>query len=138
MEIKKGQKIILFDGDCNLCNTFINFTIDRDSNNTFLFTPLQSSTGIQILKNIDKYSPELDSIVLYDPVTREIEKKSRAAINIISTFGGFWVLMRLFLILPSFINNAVYDFVAENRYRWFGKTDSCRIPTPDLMRKFLN
>ncbi|MEM6719334.1 MAG: DCC1-like thiol-disulfide oxidoreductase family protein [Bacteroidota bacterium] len=138
MEINKGQKIILFDGDCNLCNNFINFIIDRDDNNVFLFTPLQSSTGVQILKNVDAYSAELDSIVLYDPATQKIKKKSSAAISIISTFGGFWSLMRAFLILPNFINNAVYDLIAKNRYRWFGKSNSCRIPTPELMQKFLD
>ena len=138
MDIKEGQKIVLFDGECNLCNGFINFIIDRDTKNIFLFTPLQSSTGTEILKHTDVNNMALNSIILYDVSTEKISKKSTAVLKIVATFGGFWKLTRIFSLLPTFINNAVYDFVAKNRYRWFGKTNSCRIPTPDLMEKFLN
>ena len=137
MEIKKGQKVILFDGECNLCNGFINFIIDRDTKNIFLFSPLQSDTGMEIMENLKEDSSKLDSIVLFDRNTNQIQKKSSAAISIVSTFGGFWKLARIFFIFPSFIRNIIYDFVAKNRYRWFGKT-SCRIPTPELIEKFLN
>ena len=136
MEIEKGQKIILFDGECNLCNGFINFVIDRDLENIYVFAALQSSIGIELLKSLNTYSSEIDSIILIDKESKRIERKSRAAISIICGFGGYWRLIKLFKIFPVFINDIAYDYVAKNRYRWFGKS-ACRIPTPDLLEKFL-
>ncbi len=136
MEIEKGQKIILFDGECNLCNGFINFVIDRDLENIYVFAALQSSIGIELLKSLNTYSSEIDSIILIDKESKRIERKSLAAISIIGGFGGYWRLIKLFKIFPVFINDIAYDYVAKNRYRWFGKS-ACRIPTPDLLEKFL-
>ena len=136
IDIPKNKKVILFDGVCNLCNQSVLKIIKYDKRNTFLFTALQSEKGKEILKLLRINSSKVDSIVLYDPgVSYDI--KSTAALKIMQDFKGLWRISFLFLFIPEYIRNYLYDVIAKNRYNWFGKKEDCMIPTPELKAKFL-
>ena len=129
------HSIILFDGVCNLCNGAVNFVIKRDPGNVFKFTPLQEKQGVLLLKKHAIDAQELDSIVLVE--NKKVYTKSSAALRIARKLSGLWPLFFVLLIIPSFIRDGVYDFIAKNRYKWFGKKEQCIIPTPGLKEKFL-
>ncbi len=128
------MKIILFDGVCNLCSGAVQWIIKHDKKNAFKFASLQSDTGIALSK---KYAiPEnTDSVILIDE--EQVYVKSSAALLIAKYCSGLWPLLYAFIIVPPFLRNAVYDWVARNRYKWFGKKESCWIPTPELKQKFI-
>ncbi len=130
------KKIILFDGVCNLCNSAITFIIKRDKKDAFRFASLQSDLGSELLKKFHIDPVNTDSIVLISD--RKAYIKSSAALHIAHDLNGAYSLLTGFLILPKFLRNGVYDFIARNRYRWFGKKESCMIPDPELKSKFLN
>jgi len=134
--LPKNKKIILFDGVCNLCNSSINYVIDHDKKDVFRFVSLQSDLGKVIQEYLGIENTSLDTIILYVP-DEAYYIKSTAALKVINEFSGIWKLTQLFLILPSSIRDIVYNYVAKNRYKWYGKEDSCRIPTPELKAKFL-
>ncbi|MCT8340258.1 thiol-disulfide oxidoreductase DCC family protein [Flavobacteriaceae bacterium TK19130] len=129
------HKIILFDGVCNLCNSSIIFIIKRDKYDVFRFAALQEGIGQALIAKHNIDTSKTDSIILVDGDTHY--EKSSAALRIAKHLSGGWPLLSAFLILPKFIRNAVYDYIAKNRYKWFGKKESCMIPTPDLKSKFL-
>lgn len=135
--VPKHKKLILFDGVCNLCNASVQFVIKHDTKNRFMFTALQSETGENIIKHFKINTNTVDSILLYTP-KKGIVSKSTAALKVASQLGFPTNLLSVFLIVPSFISNWVYDFIAKNRYKWYGKKDACMIPTPDLKSKFLD
>lgn len=135
-DLPKGKKIILFDGVCNLCDSFVQFVIRRDRNDMFRFVPLQSELGEKILQHIGVDRQRVDSMILYEPGVAYFHK-SNAAIEIAKSLGGFLSLTTIFKILPNFARNGIYDYVAKNRYKWYGKKESCMIPTPELKAKFL-
>ena len=136
IDIPKNKKVILFDGVCNLCNQSVLKIIKYDKHNTFLFTALQSEKGKEILTLLRINSSKVDSIILYDPgVSYDI--KSTAALKIMQDFKGLWRISFLFLFIPEYIRNYLYDVIAKNRYNWFGKKEDCMIPTPELKAKFL-
>ncbi len=133
----KHKKLILFDGVCNLCNTSIQYVIQRDKNNQFLFAPLQSNIGKQL---IDAYNIDIvktDSILLFTP-QKGISYKSTAALKIATHLGFPAKLLGIFIVLPIPLRDYVYSYIAKNRYRWFGKKNECMIPTPELRNKFLD
>ena len=129
------HSIILFDGVCNLCNGAVNFVIKRDPGNVFKFTPLQEKQGVLLLKKHAIDAQKLDSIVLVE--NKKVYTKSSAALRIARKMSNLWPLFFVLLIIPSFIRDGVYDFIAKNRYKWFGKKEQCMIPTPGLKEKFL-
>jgi len=131
-----NKKIVLFDGVCNLCSSAVQFIIKHDRKDIFRFVALQSDLGISICKHLGISFSKMDSIILYDPGTAYFYKSS-AIIEIAKNFGGFWKLTPIFRIVPIFISNKIYDYVAKNRYNWYGKKESCMIPTPELKEKFL-
>ena len=131
-----NKKIILFDGVCNLCNSAVQFVIKYDKKDTFRFVALQSELGQEILAYIGIDAKNIDSIVLYEPGVAYYYKSS-AAIQIAKNLGGFWHLGTIFRIIPMGIRNQLYDYIAKNRYKWYGKKESCMIPTPELKIKFL-
>lgn len=126
---------VLFDGFCNFCNVSINFIIDRDTKGIFKFAALQSEIGQEILKRYGLKQHDFDSVIL----EREgkIYQKSDAALEIARNMDGLWKVFYIFKIIPSFLRNPIYDLIAKNRYRIFGRTDACRIPTPELKARFL-
>lgn len=128
-------KIILFDGVCNLCNSSVNFIIDKDVSNVFKFASLQSETGTKLIKNYNLTAENIDSVILIDNDRAYI--KSDAALMIAAQLGGVYKILSFMRIIPKFIRDFFYDIIARNRYRWFGKKDVCRIPTPELKSKFL-
>lgn len=136
LDIPKHKKVILFDGVCNLCNNSVLKVIKYDKKNTFLFAALQSETGKKIVNHLNIDTDKIDSIILYEPgITYEV--KSTAALKVMQDFGGLWYFTQIGLIFPEFFRNYIYDYIAKNRYKWFGKKESCMIPTPALKAKFL-
>ena len=127
--------IILFDGVCNLCNSSVNFIIDHDKKNEFRFASLQSEAGQILLKKFDLNTNDFDSIILVD--NGKHYERSSAVLKIVKKFPGLWKLLYLFIIVPKPFRDFVYDIIADNRYKWFGKKESCRVPTPELKEKFL-
>ncbi len=134
MNPKIKHKIILFDGVCNLCNSSVNLIIKHDKKDVFRFASLQSDFGQNILSKFNLDSNITDSIVLIDGNHCYI--KSSAALRISKNMSGFYPLLFGFIIIPTFIRNWVYDYVAKNRYKWYGKKESCMIPTLELQEKF--
>lgn len=124
---------IFFDGVCNLCNGAINFVIDRDKRHYYKFASLQSTVARNKLPNT---SQSLDSIVLYKK-SGEILYKSNAALEVAKHLRGLWPLLYIFKIVPRVIRDFIYDWIARNRYKWFGKRDTCRMPSPELKERFL-
>lgn len=137
MEFLEGKKIVLFDGVCNLCNNFVQTIIKHDKKDVYRFASLQSEYGQQVQKYLGINSEAIKSVILYEPGVAYFHK-SEAALRIIRSFGGVYSLIWILRIFPNFIRNAVYDFIAFNRYKWFGKKDYCMIPTPELKAKFLD
>lgn len=137
INIPKHKQLILFDGVCNLCSNSVKYVIKRDKNNKFLFAPLQSEIGKTIISEFKIDIAKVDSILLYNPIKNTIVSKSTAAIYVARTLGLPINLLAIFLIVPAFIRNWVYDYIAKNRYKWYGKKDTCMIPTPELKAKFL-
>ncbi|WP_316632749.1 thiol-disulfide oxidoreductase DCC family protein [uncultured Flavobacterium sp.] len=135
--LQKNKKIILFDGICNLCNGAVQFIIKHDKKDIFRFVALQSELGIEICKSIGLDQTKIDSIVLYNPGIAYYYKSS-AVIEIAKELGGIYGLISIFKIFPEKVRNYIYDYVAKNRYKWYGKKESCMIPTPELKSKFLN
>lgn len=137
MELPKNKKIILFDGVCNLCNRSINYVIKNDKKDIFRFASLQSEIGQKLLKERRIDTSTVDSIVLIEPNVAYYTK-STAALKIMNYFGGIWLLSAVFYVVSENIRNIVYDYIAKNRYKWYGKKDVCMIPTPELKAKFLD
>ena len=137
IHLPKHKKLILFDGVCNLCNASVQYVIKHDKKNIFLFTALQSAFGQKLIKKFNIDTSKTDSILLYSP-EQGIHYKSTAALKIAYHLGFPNSLMSVFLIIPVFIRNWVYDYIAKNRYKWFGKKDECMIPTSELKNKFLD
>jgi predicted DCC family thiol-disulfide oxidoreductase YuxK len=136
-QLPKHKQLILFDGVCNLCNASINYIIKHDKNNAFMFAPLQGNTGKEIIKYFEVDTSKTDSILLYSSDKKSLKIKSTAALAIASKLGFPRNLLVAFYIIPSFIRNWVYNYIAKNRYIWYGKKDACMIPTPELKAKFL-
>lgn len=137
MELPENKKIILFDGVCNLCDSSVQFIIKHDKNDLFRFASLQSELGQKLMAERGIDQSEVDSIVLIDP-GQAYYVKSTAALEISRHLSGGYSLLKNFLFLPEGVRNSVYDFIAKNRYKWYGKKDACMIPTPDLKAKFLD
>jgi predicted DCC family thiol-disulfide oxidoreductase YuxK len=136
LNLPQNKKIILFDGVCNLCNSAVQFVIQNDAKDVFRFVALQSDLGQEILQHIGINPKNIDSIILYEPGVAYYYKSS-AAIQIAKSLGGFWHLGTIFKIIPTGIRNSLYDYIAKNRYKWYGKKESCMIPTAELKAKFL-
>lgn len=128
---------MLFDGVCNLCNNTIQRIIKRDENDQFRFAALQSEIGQKLTteRNID--TSKVDSIILIEPGVAYYVK-STAALKIGRHLKGYRTISKILGLIPSGLRNIVYDLVARNRYRWYGKKDQCMVPTPELMSKFLD
>tara|TARA_B110000503_G_scaffold64307_1_gene101383 strand:- start:984 stop:1400 length:417 start_codon:yes stop_codon:yes gene_type:complete len=137
LDIPKNKKVILFDGVCNLCNSAVTAVIRYDKKNTFLFAAIQSESGKKIITTLKIDTNTTDAVILYAPgVSYDI--KSTAALKVMSDFGGLWKASIFLWIFPEFFRDIVYDYIAKNRYQWFGKKDHCMLPTKALKAKFLD
>ncbi|PZR21869.1 MAG: thiol-disulfide oxidoreductase [Flavobacterium psychrophilum] len=132
----KDKKIILFDGVCNLCDNTVQFIIKHDKNDIFRFVALQSDLGQKIVNYIGLDTSKMDSIILYEP-GQAYYYKSQAALKIAKELSGIYSWLSIFKILPSGLSDKVYDYIAKNRYKWYGKKDECMLPTPEMKAKFL-
>jgi predicted DCC family thiol-disulfide oxidoreductase YuxK len=127
--------LLLFDGVCNLCNGFVQWVIVRDHKGVFKFAALQSEAGQEALRKLGRETEHFDSVVLV--TDNMVLTKSDAAIAVAQGLGGFWSLVGVFKVFPRFLRNAVYDWVARNRYRWFGRTEMCMLPRPEWKNRFI-
>lgn len=136
IDVPENNKLVLFDGVCNLCNSSVQFIIRNDKKNVFLFATLQGKTGQEIISKFKIDTSKTDSILLFS--TKDgISIKSTAALKIAKHLKPPINFLFVFFIIPKFMRNWVYDLIARKRYKWFGKQTECMIPTPELKAKFL-
>ena len=128
-------KIILFDGVCNFCNASVNFIMKRDKRDEFRFAAPQSEIGIELQKKFHLDPNDLESFILIEG--DKYYKKTTAALRTAKEFGFPWNLSYIFIIIPPIIRNIAYNIIAKYRYKWFGKKESCRVPSPGERSKFL-
>ena len=129
------KALILFDGVCNLCNSTVQFIIKRDKKNLFQFAALQSEIGQKKLANYNLHQKKIDSIVLI--INGKAYIYSAAALRIFWNLGNFWILIKIFWLIPFFIRDWIYKLIAYFRYRFFGKKTECMLPNPEWKNKFL-
>lgn len=130
-----NHPVLLFDGVCNLCNGFVQFVILRDPHATFRFAALQSEAGQQLLQKAKLSATSLNTVVLYEQ--NQFYTHSDVALRIATHLGGWWRIFTIFKIIPKSVRDHIYNWIARNRYRWFGKQASCMVPTPALKARFL-
>jgi predicted DCC family thiol-disulfide oxidoreductase YuxK len=135
-DIEISKSVILFDGYCNLCNSQVNSILRFDYKKFFYFSNLDSSFSKKVIKENKVESLEGNTIILYH--NNKIIIKSNAAIKIAYLLGGFFKIFIIFKILPNLIRDGIYDVISRNRYRWFGKSDSCYIPKKEILDRFIN
>ena len=136
MKKNTPQSLLLFDGVCNLCNSSVQYVIKHDKKQKFKFASLQSDAAKEILLQYKIKKTDLDSIILI--YNDELYDKSSAILRLLKILGGFHSLGYIFIIIiPKSIRDVVYDYVARNRYKWYGKKESCMIPTIELKNRFL-
>lgn len=131
----ENKSTILFDGVCNLCNAAVQFVLRNDTKKIFRFASLQSEFGQSILVKYNLNTTTLSSLVLLDG--DRVYTKSTGALRIARKLRFPFNLLYSFIIVPPFIRNAVYNYVAKNRYKWFGKEETCWVPTPELTERFM-
>ncbi len=127
--------IVLFDGVCNFCNFWVNFLLDRDKKDKFRFTALQSEKGSELLRKFNLSTEDFDTFVFIDG--DKVYVRSTAALIVAKNLPGLWKALYVFIIIPKSIRDFLYNLVAKNRYKLFGKTEACRIPTAKERSKFL-
>lgn len=137
-KVKKGgtdmEKIVLFDGECNFCDRSVQFIIKRDPKGYFKFASLQSDIGKELLKK--HHAPnDIDSFVLIE--NHHCYFKSTAALRVCKNLKGGWKTLYVLLVVPKPIRDLFYGIIAKNRYKWFGKKESCMLPTPEERKRFL-
>lgn len=130
-----ARPVVLFDGVCNLCDGFVSWLIRHDTSGQFLLASLQGQTGQRLCPDIRESSASEWSIVLIEHGGRY--EQSDAVIRIVSSLPGVFRVTRALLLVPRPLRDLVYRWVARNRYRWFGKRQTCRVPTVDERRRFL-
>lgn len=129
------DRVVLFDGVCNMCNSSVQFCLKHDKSKSLKFASLQSEIGQQLQKEYGIETEQLSSVVFIENGTAYQE--STAVLHIMKYFGFPWKLMRAFIIVPPFIRNGVYQFIGKNRYKWFGKQETCMLPTPEQAARLL-
>jgi len=130
-----GKKVILFDGVCNFCNFWVNYVIDHDEKDFFRFASLQSEFGQSILSNLNLAENDFDTFVLIE--SKKYFIRSTAALKVVKDISGWLKILYPFIILPEFIRDSVYNLIAKNRYKIFGKSETCRVPTEEEKSKFI-
>lgn len=131
-----NQPVVLFDGVCNLCSSVVQFIIKHDKKKQFRFASLQSDFGQKILAENKFSTTDLSSFILLED--GKLFTKSTGALRVVKRLKALWPLLYGFIIIPPFIRNAVYNWVAKNRYKWFGKKEACWLPTPELKSRFIS
>ncbi|MFT6996495.1 MAG: putative DCC family thiol-disulfide oxidoreductase YuxK [Cryomorphaceae bacterium] len=132
--LPEGKGLVLFDGYCNLCNGAVQFIIKRDPKEHFRFSSLSWPPAKSLLQKNPEFG-EVDSILLFE--NGELFQKSTAALKIAGKLGGLWPVLKIFFVVPRFLRDPIYDFIARNRYKWFGKKDICMMPDKKVDHLFL-
>lgn len=135
LPILQNKKVILFDGVCNFCNFWVNFVIKRDAKDLFRFASLQSEYGQDILRKLNLTTKDSDTFILIDQ--KKFYIKSTAALMVLRYTSGWAKILYTLIILPKFIRDSVYSFIAKHRYKIFGKSEYCRIPSESEKLKFI-
>ncbi len=130
------NNVIIFDGVCNLCNGFVDFIIRKDGKKIFRFVSNQDPVGKKILSQFPEV-PEGDAMTIYYLEDGKLYSRSKAVLQIARSMPAPYKWAYSFRILPLFFRNFMYDIISRNRYKWFGKRDSCRVPTPEEKQRFL-
>ncbi|MFO7674430.1 MAG: thiol-disulfide oxidoreductase DCC family protein [Lutibacter sp.] len=136
MDNFENKSIIFFDGICNLCNATVNFVIKHDKKAQFLFASFQSDAAKEILLHFNLKNLDVNTVILVEG--QKVYNKSTAVLKIAKQLDGGTKAFYAFFIIPKIFRDRVYDFIAKNRYRWFGKRDSCLIPSIELKNRFLD
>lgn len=132
--MNSNKQILLFDGECNLCNRVVQFVIKRDKEKKFVFASLQSDAGKKMLEKYKVNAVKLETFVLIKNETAYL--RSSASLEVVREVGGVWKLLYAFVIIPAFIRDGIYNFIAKRRYKIFGKA-TCMVPSPELKSRFL-
>ena len=132
----KERPVILFDGICNFCNGAVNFVLKRNRNKEIVFAPLQTETGRKLLQQYGLPENDMQSFIFIE--NGKVYTRSTAALKVCRHLRRGWPLCYGFIIVPGFIRNAIYDWIARNRYKWFGTRTECMVPTPEIRERFLN
>lgn len=130
-----SQPVVLFDGYCNFCNDSVNFVIKRDPHAVFKFAPLDSAVGRQLISTYNNSGPLPDSVVLVE--NGKLYTRTSASLRIAKRLRFPWPILFGLIIIPRPVRNWLYDQFAKRRYQWFGKRETCVIPTPDVQNRFV-
>ena len=130
-----NSPVLLFDGVCNLCNASVQWVITHDTGGVFRFAALQSAAGQALLQRFGLDQKQFDSVVLVQG--ERIFMHSDAPLEVARQIGGFWKLFYGFKIIPRFLRDGVYNWIARHRYRWFGRREACMLPRPEWKARFL-
>ncbi|MDT8347802.1 MAG: thiol-disulfide oxidoreductase DCC family protein [Flavobacteriaceae bacterium] len=133
--LEREYNIVIFDGVCNFCDRSVQFILKHDNKDRYRFVPFQQPIGEMLLKKYGIDPVTIDSIVLIE--NQQAHNKSTAILKITRCMSGLWPLMYAFIILPKWFRDPIYEWIGRNRYRWFGKKESCMIPSPEVRAKFL-
>lgn len=136
-----GRHLVLYDGVCGLCSRLNAFVLKRDSKGIFAFASLQSETAQSLLQRFGRAPDALDTmyvVVDYRSQSAVLLAKSNAALFVAATAGGGWRWLGIFRVLPVWFRDQVYNLIARNRYRVFGKYETCLLPTPEYRRRFID
>lgn len=134
-EWAKEERLIVFDGVCNWCNAWVDFTITHDPHAKFKFGTLQSEPAQQILTSLRLSTEGFETFLLLEH--GRVYTKSTAALKIMRQLSGLWSLLYIGIVIPRPFRDAIYDYIARRRYRWMGKADTCRVPTPAEHDRFV-
>lgn len=131
----KAQPVILFDGVCNFCDAVVQFVLKRDKKQQIKFAALQSEAGRMLKQQYGLPEDDLRSFLFIE--NGKLYRRSAAALRMCRYLKGLWPLLYGCMLVPSFIRDGVYDWVAKNRYKWFGKKNECMVPGPEMKARFL-
>jgi predicted DCC family thiol-disulfide oxidoreductase YuxK len=129
------ERVIVFDGVCNFCNAFVDFLIERDPRERFKFGTLQSQPGQQLLMQLHLATTDYETFLLLE--NGKAFTKSTAALKILRCLPGFWPWLYAFIIIPRSLRDMFYSFIAQHRYQWMGRSDTCRVPSPKERTRFI-
>jgi predicted DCC family thiol-disulfide oxidoreductase YuxK len=134
--VNEQLQIVYFDGVCNLCEGTVQFLLRRNKKKNLLFASLQSNAGQKMLSQFGLPLNNFNSFVFVE--NGKLYQRSTGALRVTKYLSGMWPMLYAFIIIPSFIRSAVYDYIARNRYKWYGQKNECWVPTPELKQRFLD
>lgn len=134
-EWNQYERVIVFDGVCNFCNAFVNFVMNRDANQLFKFGTLQSLPAQTILRELHLATEDFETFLLLEH--GKVFTKSTAALKILRSLSGAWSWLYVFILVPRLLRDSIYSVIARHRYRWLGKSDTCRVPSPEERARFI-